>query len=150
MPTTFDASFDEIFATFKTTWDADTPAVNGGVIPKVFYQGVGETGPQPPDAAWARISILHNLSTQAALSPENDKRRYTDSGIITVQVFTPIGNQGLQLNRQLAPIARKAFQGKRTIDGNIWFRNVAIVEVGADAHWHQFNVVSEFEYDEFN
>lgn len=150
MPSDFDTAYDEIFGLFKTTWDADTPAVTGGAVPQVFYQGVGEIGPPPPDEPWARISILHNVSDQAALLGDDvsGRRRYTNLGIITVEVYTPIG-QGLVLIRQLAPIARKAFQGKHSSPGNIWFRRARINEAGVDGPWNRMTVIVDFEYDEF-
>lgn len=147
MPADFNSAYDQIFALFTTKWNADTPAITGGSAPEIFYQGITDVGPQPPEDPWCRISIQHVTNQQSALNPEGGLKRFTVTGFVTVQIFVPIG-EGLNLIRQLAPVAKEAFQGVRTADDSIWFRDSAINEVGTDGPWNQFNVSSFFEYEE--
>jgi len=149
MPATFDTARDEILGAFTVKWNADTPAVNGGLIPEIFYEGIGEEGDKPHDAAWARIQIRHNLGEQQALGPSTDRRRFTKLGIVTVQIFAPLEKGlGLSLAEELAKVAKAAFEGKSTTSA-VWFRNVSINEIGVDSAWYNMNVVAEFRYDEF-
>jgi len=146
MTALFDVARDEILGRFKTQWDADTPAVNGTVIPTIFYEGINTLGDQPHDAAWAQIFIRHNDAFQRTLGPAGS-RRFTKLGIVTVQIFVPLETGvGLTLMEALAKIAEDAFEGKTTIN-NIWFRNVRIIEVGVEGPWYQANVLADFEYD---
>lgn len=147
MPTTFDEAYNQIFALFKTKWEADTPTITGGAAPEIFYQGLTDVGVQPPDEPWCRISLQHVTNNQSALDPDGGLKRFTAIGLVTVQIFVPIG-QGLTLIRKLAPVAKEAFQGTRTSDDSIWFRDATVTEVGTDGPWNQFNVTATFTYDE--
>jgi hypothetical protein len=148
MPTTFNDAYDQIFGLFRAKWFADTPAITGGPVPEVEYQGMTSIGSPPQDAPWCRISLQHVTNNSAALNPDGVRKRFTVTGVVAVQIFVPIG-QGLVLIRQLAPVAKEAFQGVRTADDSIWFREAQISEVGAEGSWFQMNVTASFEYDEF-
>lgn len=147
MPT-FDQARDEILGRFKAQWDADTPAVNGGAVPKVFWEGVGEVLDKPHDAAYAAPVIRHGPSEQASLAGDGALRRFEKRGIIIVSIFSPLsGGKGLVLSEALAKVAKRAFEGKET-PSHVWFRNATINEVGVSGPWYQMNVIAEFVYDE--
>lgn len=149
MPATLDVARDEIYGALKATWDADTPAVNGGLVPELFYDGVPRLLDPAADVAYAEIYVRHSGGRQASLAGELGRRRFTKSGIVTVAVFAPIVKAGgLTLADELAKVAKKAFEGKATASA-VWFRNVRAVEVGVTAAWYHVNVFAEFEYDEF-
>ena len=149
MVATFTQARDDILTQFRTTWNADTPAVNGGKIPQVFYEGVAEEDALPQDDAWARIVIRHTLANQSSLSDDSGQRRFEKIGIVTVQVFTPLKDgKGTELGEGLAQVAKKAYEGKHTLTSNVWFRNVRINEIGVDGPWFQMNVLADFIYDE--
>lgn len=145
----------EIYALFQTAWLAD--ALSDGV--PVLYEGKKATVPtdaesgEPVDApSWARVSLRHNTDqtggTQASAGGDaNGTRVYDREGVVSVQIFTTPG-KGLRLADNLGSIAQKAFQGKTTSPGGIWFRHVRIVEVGASGDWYQTNVLAEFVYQE--
>jgi hypothetical protein len=154
VPATYDTARDEILDRFTVDWAANSPAINGGVEPEVYYDGVGQTGKEPHDAAWVRIQIRHNAGGVTGIGgPAGARRRTTKLGLATVQVFTPLFNddgsaRGLSLNEELAKVAKDAFEAQTTTSGVI-FRNVRINEVGPGGPWYQSNVLAEFEYDEF-
>lgn len=144
---TFDSARDEILGLFKTYWDAETPGVNGSVIPDVDWPGVGLPSVPPAAAAWARIRVKHATSRQTTFGTTGN-RRFTRPGLVSVQVFSPLDKGiGLSLAEKLAIIARDAFEGRSTATG-IWFRNVRIQEIGPSDAWYQMNVIAEFQYDE--
>ena len=147
MTSTIKNARDEIISIFYTAWQADS--TSNGL--KVLYDDVISDVPTTPDAdgnlpAWARITVAHTGGTQGSLSDQNGMRRWTRTGIVTVQIFTPIGT-GLSLADELSMIAVAAFEGKST-PSNIWFRNVSNKEIGTDGEWFQTNVSAEFTYDE--
>lgn len=146
LPTTPSAK-DEIFALFKTKWDADTPALTGAGVIRVEWPGVDNGGPPPPNSPYAAIFMRINNSRQVTFGPQG-QRRYTRFGLITVQCFAPIseGNAST-FAENAAIIARDAFEGIGT-DSGIWFRNVKTQEIGATKTWYQFNMVAEFQFDE--
>lgn len=149
MPATFETARDEILAAFKTRWDLDSGAHNGGTVPAVRYEGTELAGLPPHDAPWAKVTIRHTLGSQASLASDVGLRRFEKLGIATVQVFAPLEKaSGLVQAERLAMVAKKAFEGRSTA-GGVWFRNTRIVEVGVDGPWFQMNVIAEFSYDEF-
>lgn len=147
MSTNFEDASDAMKFLFWDYWRALTPALNGGVVVSVRWQGVTYDGPPPVTKPYATHTIRHAKSQQITFGPPG-QRRFLRPGVIAVQVFTPLANsQGLSLAEKLAIIARDAYEGKATT-GGIWFRNARINEVGPDGTWYQQNMVVEFEYDE--
>lgn len=148
MPATFETARDEILGAFKTRWDLDAAAHNGGVTPPVHYEGVEPLGLPPHGTPWAKVTIRHTLGSQASLSSDTGLRRFEKIGIVTCQIFTPLETgSGLVQAERLAQVAKKAFEGKSTSSA-VWFRSVRINEAGVDGPWFQMNVISEFQYDE--
>jgi hypothetical protein len=148
MATDLNNAYDEILGAFRTAWEANAGAFNGGTPPEVRYDGVGDSGPPASADPWARIQIRHVAGEQATLQGSGNKRRFRRAGIITVQVFYPLKRAALSNSRSLAEVARGAYEGKATAS-HIWFRNVRIQEIGPDGSWYQTNVLVDFEYDEF-
>ncbi len=148
MPTIYDVAIDQMYALFKVTWDADTPAVNGSVIPQVFYDGV--TGGEPPhNAAWARIQIRHIDAPQATLGDTTTKRRFENTGVLLIEISAANETTSDKtLAQNLAKIAKSAFQGKTSANGAVWFRDVRVQEIGTVGPWYRLSVVAEFRYDE--
>lgn len=147
MPT-FDQARDEILGRFKAQWDADTPALNGGVVPLVFWEGVGTLVDKPHADPWAAVTVRHGPSAQGALANHQGVRRWDRFGVVTVQIFAPLERGGgLALGESLSKVARRAFEGKETAS-HVWFRGATINEVGVDGPWFQFNAVADFVYDE--
>ena len=101
----------------------------------------------PPDdsaVSWARASVQTCLSRQPAFG--HSTRRYENSGLLTVQIFTPVG-VGLKQAKKLAEVVLAGFRGHRTTNGVV-FRDMDLVDVGADGKWYQYNVLVGFEVDE--
>lgn len=145
----FRAASNEILGAFRTAWEANSGAVNGGTVPSVHYPGMPFS---PTDgAAWGRIVIRHRTAEQATLQGDalyGSGTRFEKFGDVTVQIFQPVQpNGGVVLGQELADVAKAAFEGERTANG-IWFQNVVITEVGVDGPWFQFNVTASFRYDE--
>lgn len=144
MPSAFVTARDEIQGLFKEAWDDISPTP-----PTVQWEGVAVAGSPGADEAFARVYVRHTAAEQSALSNEAGVRKWRRIGIITVQIFTPLlGPGGLNPGADYAIVARDAFQGKATASG-VWFRNVRINEIGARDAWFQFNVIAEFEYEEY-
>lgn len=147
------ASFTEarnaIQSRFKTQWDADTPAVTpDGSVPFVFWEGVGDEGNRP-NREHAEAFVRHLGGSQSSLlgDPSVGLRRFTKSGIVTIQIRAP-HRPDLRLAQSLAEIAKSAFEGKTIAGTDIWFQNVRINEAGVVDQDYQMNVLAEFMYDE--
>lgn len=139
---------NEILTLFKTQWEADPLSASI----QVFYDDVKGDVPQTGDddtfqpSPFARVKIEHTTGGQSTLSGSIGTRTFTRNGLITVQVFTPSG-QGLSLADQLVSIVVHAFEGSST-PSQVWFRNVRANEIGKSGPWFQYNVLSDFTYDE--
>ena len=129
---------DEVHALFKLAWDAGAPG-----IPLLYWDTAQVV---PTTGAWARITMKHVVSGQTTLSGETGQRRFTRTGVITVQIFTPTGDGNVNADL-LANVAKNAFEGVHT-PGDIWFRDVTATEVGQEGVWFQTNVTAAFIYDE--
>jgi hypothetical protein len=118
MSATYETAVDEMLTVIKTAWD--TP--------------------------WARTSIQHFTGRQSSLTGGLGTTRWARAGTLTVQIFVPRGN-GLSLAYQLAKIVGDSLEGGATPSG-VWFRNVRLVEAGADGNFEQLNIKADFTYDE--
>lgn len=132
---------DEMIAMFTAAWEADT---NSSAIP-IFYQDL-DAGNPPSDAAYVRLYVQHFDAGQTSLANDAGRKKFSRSGVVTIQIFTPRGD-GLALSDTLSIIAVAAFEGKKT-PGGVWFRSVKANEIGEEGPVYQVNVLAEFLYDE--
>ena len=137
MTATFQEANDEVLAVFKAAWDTT------GFI--AVYENV--RGDKPTTTApWARASLRNVTGRQATLANHDGVRRWRRDGILTIQIFVPLG-EGLQEGYSLSKVVTDALEGTSTPSA-VWFRNVSVNEIGPDGEWFQFNVLAEFTYDE--
>ena len=134
---------DEILDHFTTKWNAGTPP-----IPLLLYDD--KKRDLPDDAAYARITIKHNISPQvtvgATVANGGNGVRFRRFGIVTVQVFE-IAGDGLTGADVLVDLALDAFEGEKTGLDRVEFRNANAEEIGEDGPWFHTNVTAEFVYD---
>lgn len=112
---------------------------------KVIWPDVREEKPLGREP-FARFTVQHANSRQATLTGTTGSRTWERNGLLTIQIFTPIG-KGLQDSYTLAKVTSDAYEGVRTQSG-VWFRDVGINEIGKDGEWQQVNVTAEFTYNE--
>lgn len=127
---------DVIFGIFKTIWD--TTGFEAIYPDKTGYLPTGEM-------PWARATIQHATGKQSSLSGSSGTKRFTETGIVTIQVFTPVGD-GSTASYQLATLVRDAYRD--ALGPIVWFRDVQIHEVGISGASFQNNVLATFSYDE--
>lgn len=146
LPASMDAANDEILGLFRTYWNANSPALNGGQAPLVQWPGpVSE--PADNTAPFARIRLRYGTSIQRTFGPAGT-RRFERPGFVTVQTFGPLSKgDGLILSQNLGIIARDAYEGRGTSSG-IWFRNARLTDSGEDGSWHIHTMITEFTYEE--
>lgn len=134
-------AIDEILALFKTAWDTT------GYGSRVKYDNVSKEAALPTGLEpWCRVNLRHTASRQASLAGAVGTRRFQRNGVLTVQVFEPIG-KGLSGSTDLPKIVQDAYEGVETTSG-VWFRDVTLKEIGPDGDFFQTNVIALFEYDE--
>lgn len=97
------------------------------------------------DLPWARVTIQHVNGNQKSLANFEGSRRFTNSGILTIQVFTPIGD-GLVSEYRVGQFIRNAY--RKAQHSNLWFRNVRLSEQPSDGAFAQINVLADFSYDD--
>ena len=132
---------DAILTQFKTAWDADSVA---SLLP-VFYRDAKRNGPVSDLQPFARVSVVHATGQQDALANGYEQAIFKRQGVLIAQIFTLQGS-GLTDSDYLAKVVADAFEGQN--NGDIWYRNVRINEVGPDGDRFQTNVVVDFQYDE--
>lgn len=127
---------DAIGKVFKDAWDT-----TGGAA---VYDDLPGSVPSDDSTLWARLTIRHTDGGQASLAGDSGARRWRKEGIVTVQVFSPMGD-GVQAGRNAAATVVNAFQDAKLA---VWFRNTRMNEVGASGAFFQTNVSTTFSYDE--
>jgi hypothetical protein len=140
--------YDTIFNQFLTTWEAQTPALNGGVMPPIEWPD--EPSPEVPlskgKTPWCRIGARHQERYTTTIGYQlPGQGRVKAYGVVKVNIFVPAGKRGLAFAARLGKVAVAAFEGQRA--GDIWFTDVVPQEVGVDGAWYQFDVKATFHYD---
>lgn len=141
-----DEAKDDILTLFRDAWLAsqDSSEIY------VFYDSKNEDSSKKDSGkSWSRITIRHfeNGFPSPSLSSSSGVKKYNRAGVITVGIFTPIG-EGTDLDSRLTKIVMDAYEGKSSPNG-VWFRNVRFNEVGVSGSWFQTNVKINFEYSEY-
>lgn len=127
---------DVIFGIFKAVWDDTGYAAH-------YSDKTGEIGTS--EAPWARATLQHTTGVQSSLTGASGTKRFTETGLVFVQVFAPVGD-GSTRCYELAQLVRNAYRDARHPE--VWFRNVHLEEVGTRGAFDQINVISTFSYDE--
>lgn len=138
MTATYEQAIDDIFTMFKTAWDTT------GYI--VIYENTTPSEKPSIGTPYAKVFIRHTGGFQATLTGGIGTARYARLGVMTVQIFTPLG-EGLSEGASLAKVLADAYEGAASPRA-VWFRNVRLMEVGPTAEWFQHNFLVDFEYDE--
>lgn len=97
------------------------------------------------DTPWVRFNVLHTTGFQSSMgSPTSN--RFERQGIITVQIFTPQGDNTVSATN-LANEILKLYEG---VENNaIIYFDAYAKEVGNDGRgWYQINVLISFKYEE--
>lgn len=133
---------DDVYGAIATAW---------GVLGPIDYEDRPHdeaTTPIPPKTVvpWVRVQMHHTAGGQATLSNSIGNRRFRRYGVITVQVFSPLGSS-LRDPENHSKIVNDALEGVAT-PHDVLIRNVRMEEKGSDGHWFQTNVIADFEYDE--
>lgn len=136
--TTIREAREEILNHFILAWEAQMNA------PDLLFDDKERDVPDNDD--FARVSVQHNVRDRRTLGDETGNRRFRSFGIVTVQIFTVSGD-GLLTQDGYTNVAVNAFEGQKTGEDRVTFRNVSHQEIGQDGPWHQTNVTAEFDYD---
>lgn len=122
-------------------------AANGKTVPVLWEDTNSQDadGARGRDVSNLRMFVRHNLGDQDTLGGAGH-RRFTRAGIVMVQVLTTPGD-GFTTSDALVTVARNAFEGVSTPNG-VWFRRVAVKELGKVGSFNQVNVTASFEYTE--
>lgn len=140
--TTITEARDEINGLLKGAVDAYNLATGKSI--QVYYDDVDKAEAGGKDAH-LRSFIRHADGDQDTFGGAGH-RRFTRTGVVMVQVMTPFGD-GFTLGDVLGIVARNAYEGVSTPNG-VWFRRVAVKEVGKTGNFYQQNVTAYFEYTE--
>lgn len=131
--TTLDQAKDEVLTAFFTAWSLQA------IPPVVYFDGLPDPARPLPGHPWAQVVIRHVSGRRVTFQPSH----FEHTGIVTIAVYGIDRDDG----QTRAEVARDAFEGQCT-PGGVWFRDVKVVEVGADDAWYHWNVLAEFRWEE--
>lgn len=146
MTATLEQARDDLLGMVQTFWDGEATAPA-----KLLFEEKGGSRPIERDAnnnvlPWARANVRHSYGFQSALSNSGGRHRYTELGMLTIELWFPAGKG----HREMDPFAQllvNDLRGTRTENGVI-LRNVRPMEMGQDGIWFRTNVLADFEYDQ--
>lgn len=102
---------------------------------------IGSTGRA---TAWARTTVRVLEQPQVT---QGSRRRYQSEGVVSVQVFTPVGD-GHALGDTYAQVLLDALRGHVGSTDGLWIFDAAVAEIGTDGPWFQVNVSASFRWQE--
>lgn len=139
---------DEIQAMFWAAWNTVAVSTIVGYVPSVTFPNVPADEPDP-EKYWVRYNLAHDSGKQATLGAPGN-RRFSKSGLVTVQLFAPLTlGDGLGKSLALAQIVQGAYEGQHS-DSGVWFQDAVIKEIGTSDSWYQTNVQARFRYEELH
>lgn len=142
-----------IYDTFYQHWNDVTlgwQSISGLTVePPIVWENVQQVDVSDVSGPWLRAQVRHNGSEHDSFGQDGEGS-FRATGIVTIQAFAPLDNDGLIFHDRLVNVVRRAFRGKTGVDTycGIVFRNARINEVGPEERWFQTNVLADFEYDE--
>lgn len=98
----------------------------------------------PTDPEWARVKIQHADGGLSSLAGETNVKKYTELGIVYIQIFTKLNAKNLR-GYELGSAILDAFR-KAKISGMV-FRNYRRREIGPDGAFFQIQAIVGFEYE---
>lgn len=138
---------EAVDAVYKLVNDAWLAAGASASVPMTFEDvradKPGEDGTTTQAGPWARTSIRIIGASQIT----QGTRRFGSTGVVTVQIFTPMG-EGRSLSDQLAQIVLDVLRAKASSSAGLHFFDQAPAEIGTDGPWFQTNVGSSFRFQE--
>lgn len=101
-------------------------------------------GPRAEGTTWGRLTIRQSGATRASLGNNARFRRF---GTAYVQIFVP-RDTGMEVADAIAEAIVEAFEDAGQV-GNVWFRDVAMREIGLDkdSAFQQLNVEAPYTFD---
>ena len=127
-------AIDAMCKVFLDVWGTDNPIVWSDFNAR----------PATQNTPWTRIILRHVDGRQSSLAGGLGTQRYDSSGVLTAQIFTPVG-RGQTECYSLATKVQNAFRDAKL---DVWFRNVRLNERGASGSFNQIDVRMDFIYDE--
>ena len=127
-------AIDAMCKVFLDVWGTDNPIVWSDFNAR----------PATQNTPWARVILRHVDGRQSSLAGGLGTQRYDSSGVLTAQIFTPVG-RGQTECYSLATKVQNAFRDAKL---DVWFRNVRLNERGASGSFNQIDVRMDFIYDE--
>jgi hypothetical protein len=103
----------------------------------------GEDGSTTNVAPYAETTIRVIDSPQTT----QGRRRFTTTGVVTVQIFTAFGD-GNTLGDTLSQVILNALRGHVGSTDGFWVFDIVPAEVGRTGPWFQMNVGASFSFQE--
>lgn len=129
-----------MFEILRTYWNSITPKLGPIIRPNIK----GATSVPEQNIVWCRFTPQTVERIQSSLSCQNCKRRFTVFGVLTIQLFSPIGEGNSQIDDIVTSIVNLYTNHK----GDLWFRNVRWREIGESGAFYQTNIICDYIYDE--
>ena len=138
----FEAASDAILTQFKAQMDSSRPNVPIA-WPNMKFAPT-EDFDESSNEAWARIAVQGAGARQASLGAVGS-RRWRTVGLVSVQVFSPIGT-GANVGLAVADDIVTALRGVTT--SGVRLKAPSVLPLGRDEAYYEISITTPFEYDQ--
>jgi hypothetical protein len=94
------------------------------------------------NTVWGRVVLRHATGGQGSLAGAGATKLFDAKGVLWLQLFGPKGDGSTAVYQK----AQFFLNALRTYRGNVWFRNMRVMERGADGSFERVDVLTDFEY----
>lgn len=101
----------------------------------------------PVGEKWIRPIVRTAYSRQTSLSNSNGIRKFTRTGVLSIDCYAPVGDGNVEVNN-LANIYQVGLEKLQS--SPIWYRNIRSIENGKEGSSSRVSVMADFEYDAHN
>lgn len=124
---------DLILAVYKTAVSAESSLVT-------CYADTDTPEPEAVTTTWTRVAVKHANGTRATLGKLAERRQ---TGVVFVELFTP-ARDGMNVADRISDAIATAYNQS---EGEVWYHDVSVQEIGVDGGWMKTNVTIQFDYD---
>lgn len=143
-------AIDSILSKFYESFKIYSPNIVG-YLPEIQWPNVEKQNNVDGSKVWVRVSYQTISSPQTSLSVcvgAIGKKSYTNTGFLTIQVFTPKSlAESDDILKRLSMAIRDSFKSSGA-KGGVWFRNPRINELPQEDLFYRNNVIIEYRFDE--
>lgn len=120
-------------------------------VPEIRWENVSTDEENDHSRHWLRFRSYVTDTKETGMRTGTElgrKARYTEYGIIVVQMFFAKAALAGNQIRELSVIARDIYRPRNLLNSPVWYRNAAIDNLQPEERYFRSNIVANYQFDE--